>query len=74
MARSAHLKQVAHLSVVEKLDLVEDLWDSIAEEADNLPLQEWQAKLLDQRLAEVEATPGVGEDWATVKARILSEG
>lgn len=74
MARSAHLKQVAHLSVVEKLDLVEDLWDSIAEEADKVPLQEWQIKLLDQRLAEVEATPGVGESWATVKARILSEG
>ena len=74
MARSAHLKSVSHLSVVEKLALVEDLWDSIAEEAEKMPLQEWQLRELDKRLADQQANPGAGEAWETVKARILSQG
>lgn len=49
------------LSVDERLQLVGDIWDSIAEEAnvkpDVLPLTEEQKAELDRRLAEYEADP-----------------
>lgn len=49
------------LSVDERLQLVGDIWDSIAEEAnvkpDVLPLTDEQKAELDRRLAEYEADP-----------------
>lgn len=49
------------LSVDERLQLVGDIWDSIAEEAnvkpDALPLTDEQKAELDRRLAEHEADP-----------------
>lgn len=49
------------LSVDERLQLVGDIWDSIAEEAharpEVLPLSDAQKAELDQRLAEYEADP-----------------
>jgi putative addiction module component (TIGR02574 family) len=52
------------LSVDERLELVGDIWDSIADEAnanaDLLPLSEEQKAELDRRLAAYEADPSVG--------------
>lgn len=49
------------LSIDERLELVGDIWDSIAEEAnvkpDVLPLTDEQKAELDRRLAEYEADP-----------------
>lgn len=49
------------LSVDKRLQLVGDIWDSIAEEAtvkpDVLPLTDEQKAELDRRLAEYEADP-----------------
>lgn len=65
-----------HLSVAERLQLVEDLWDSIAQEADTetLPLTTEERQLLDKRLAEYERDPDGGSSWEEVKARILKRG
>ena len=65
-----------HLSIVERLQLVEDLWDSIAQEADvdTLPLTDPEKALLDERLAQHERDPGRGSTWQEVKARILKRG
>lgn len=50
------------LSVAERLELVGDIWDSIADEAtaspDLLPLSEAEKAELDRRLAEHDANPG----------------
>ena len=52
------------LSVDERLELVGDIWDSIADEAnanpDLLPLTEEQKAELDRRVAEYEANPSAG--------------
>ena len=41
--------QVFELSVTEKLQLLEDLWDSIAQNPEKLPVLDWQKEALDQR-------------------------
>lgn len=61
------------LTIAERLQLVEDIWDSIAEDADTatLPLSEAELAELDRRCAEMEANPGRGETWDVVRARIV---
>ena len=61
------------LSVAERLQLVEDLWDSIAQEAPDeaLPVTAALAAELDRRAAEHAADPGAALPWAEVRRRIL---
>jgi putative addiction module component (TIGR02574 family) len=63
------------LSVSERLRLVEDLWDSIAEDAPDeaLPVSPELAAELDRRLAEHEANPDDVVPWEAARARLLGE-
>jgi putative addiction module component (TIGR02574 family) len=64
------LSDILKLSVAERIQLVEDIWDSIAAEPEAVALTEEQRQDLDRRLAEQEANPGAGRSWADVKARL----
>lgn len=46
------------LSSDEKIRLVQEFWDEIAEEVARMPLTESQRRLLDERLADEEHNPG----------------
>jgi putative addiction module component (TIGR02574 family) len=61
------------LSISERLQLVEDLWDSIAQEAPEaaVPLSPELAAELDRRRAEHEADPEAAVPWEQVRARFL---
>ena len=54
------------LSVDEKMQLVEELWDSIAADQASLPLTEAQRAELDRRLDEFEADGDLGHDATSV--------
>lgn len=58
---------IDRLSVEERIALVEDLWDSIAEET---PLTDLQRAELDRRLEDHEANPDDVVSWEDVKASI----
>jgi putative addiction module component (TIGR02574 family) len=57
----------------EKIRLVQDLWDDIADEAAQRPLTDAQRRLLDERLADEEQTPDDVEPWAEAKDDILRD-
>jgi putative addiction module component (TIGR02574 family) len=61
------------LSVAERILLVEELWDSIADEAEQLPLTEAQEQDLQRRLAAYKANPKAGSSWEEVKARLQAQ-
>ncbi len=42
---------ISQLSVAERIQLAEDLWDSISEQAEDVTLSEVQKQELDRRLA-----------------------
>ncbi len=63
-------REIVQLSVEERLDLVELIWDSIAVDANSLPVSPSQIEVLRTRLAEFNATPSPGTPWAQVRARI----
>jgi putative addiction module component (TIGR02574 family) len=66
------LSEILKLSIAERIQLVEDIWDSIAAEPESVPLTPEQADELDRLLTDAEANPGVGISWAEVKARLLN--
>jgi putative addiction module component (TIGR02574 family) len=63
---------VFRLSLPERLQLVEDLWDSIAAEAECLPLSDWQKAELERREAAYQQNPSLAGDWEEAKQRILA--
>ena len=54
------------LPVEEKIDYVQNLWDRIAANEDQIPLQEWQRQILEERLAAHRAAPQDARPWAEV--------
>jgi putative addiction module component (TIGR02574 family) len=62
---------IDQLSVAERLVLVEEIWDSIAEE--EVPLTEAQKLELQSRIAACEANRKAGSSWEDVKARLRGQ-
>lgn len=63
-------EQLFKLSAAERLELVEELWDSIADDDEALALTDEQREDLDRRLAEADADPTGGSPWEEVRERI----
>jgi putative addiction module component (TIGR02574 family) len=60
---------IDQLSVAQRILLVEEIWDSIADEEAPIPLTEAQRQDLQRRIAAYEANPKAGSSWEDVKAR-----
>lgn len=54
----------------EKLQLVYDLWDDLANE--DVPVHDWQRQELERRKANLTAHPASGLSWDEVKRRVRS--
>jgi putative addiction module component (TIGR02574 family) len=57
------------LSVDEKIEYVESLWDQIVERGD-IPIPDWHRELLRERLEAYRADPTAGRPWAEVRAEL----
>jgi len=58
------------LTLNDKIEMTEALWDSIYEEAQQLPVNDEQSALLEVRLNAYAAEPQLGSAWNDVVARI----
>lgn len=58
------------LSVAERIQLVEDLWDSIEPESPEIALTPAQIAELDARLEQLRLNPSAGEPWEVVRDRL----
>jgi putative addiction module component (TIGR02574 family) len=67
------MDEIRKLSVEERIDLMDQIWDSIASEMEKLGLTEDQQKEVDRRLAAWEADPHAGSSWEEVKRRLMVE-
>ena len=59
-----------HLSVERRLELISELWDSIPDSLDTLPVPEWHREELDRRLAAADANPDAAIPWEELKRRL----
>ncbi len=60
------------LSVSERLQLVQEIWDSIADVPEKLELTEEDKQIIDERLEARRRDPNAGAPWEEVYARITS--
>ena len=58
------------LPVEDQIDYVQSLWDRIAANVDQVPLQQWQQALLEERLAAHRQSPEEARPWREVIERV----
>lgn len=63
-------ESVFDLSPAEKLQLVEDLWDDLAANPEDVPVHDWQIQELERRKANLRDNPASGLRWDEVMQRI----
>ncbi|MFQ5965934.1 MAG: addiction module protein [Candidatus Scalinduaceae bacterium] len=61
------------LSIPERIQLVEDIWDTIASETESIELTENEKKIIDERLEAYHKNPDEGSPWDEVYKRIVSK-
>ena len=59
------------LSIPERIQLVEDIWDTIAEKTEDIELTEQDKKIIDDRLTAYHENPELGSPWSEVYSRIV---
>lgn len=61
------------LSIPERIQLVEDIWDTIAIKADSVELTKEEKKIIDKRLKAYHGNPNLGSPWGDVLHRIAGD-
>jgi len=59
------------LSIPERIQLVEDIWDTIAAQAAYVELTAEEKKIIDERLEAYHRNPSLGSPWEDVFERIV---
>ena len=68
---STAIQELERLSVSERVQIVEDLWDSIARSNAEVPIPQWQKDELARRKRNYLRNPASGQTWDQVKREIL---
>ena len=55
------------LSVDEKIEYVQSLWDRIAATDEQVPMPEWHRRVIADRMREFAANPDAGRPWEAVR-------
>ena len=69
-AMSTKAADLLELSVAERIQIVEDIWDSIAAVPEAVALSKEQKKELDRRIEAYHLNPDAGCPWIEVRERI----
>ena len=64
-------QEIAVMKPSERLELVEDIWDSLTDLPGAVPVTPAQKAELDSRLEKYRAEPHGGIPWTEIKNRIL---
>jgi len=62
---------IKSLNTLERIQLAEQLWDSVRDKSDEIEVTPEQIKLLESRLEKLEADGNLGDSWQNVKARVV---
>jgi len=70
MGKEIKAKDILGLPFDKRLELVEDIWDSLAADASAVPIPDWHQVELKRRLARHKADPGEVETWEEVQVKL----
>lgn len=68
------LKEILKLSVSERVQLAEDIWDSIVAAPESLPITDAQQRELDIRRDAHAKDPASTRSWEDVRAKLDRKG
>ena len=63
-------RDILGLSISERIQLVQDIWDSVAEVPESLALTDEEKDEIDRRLNAYHKDPRVGSPWLVVRDRV----
>ena len=63
-------RDILNLSVSERIQLAQDIWDSVAEVPESLVLADDEKAEIDHRLNAYHKDPNAGSPWSVVRDRI----
>jgi putative addiction module component (TIGR02574 family) len=66
-----NIAEIRKLSVPERLQLVAEIWDSILDAPELLPVSDELALELQKRLEEHRASPETSESWESVEREVF---
>ncbi len=66
---NTQLSDILQLSIAERIQLVEDIWDSIATVPEAISLTEEQQAELERRLEAYRSNPSEGISWNDLKEK-----
>ena len=69
---STELSDILQMSVAERIQLAQDIWDSIATVPEPLPVTETEREELDRRLVMYTQNPDEGISWDELKEKVRS--
>jgi putative addiction module component (TIGR02574 family) len=70
MSHSLPPIDIQNLEPSQKLDLIAQLWDSLPNSTESIPMPEWHQRELDNRLAAADASPDAANSWDEVHQRL----
>ena len=62
-----------NLSIDDKIDYVQSLWDRIAARPEDVPVPDWHREIITERLAAHPANEKQDKDWEEVEREITAE-
>ncbi len=62
--------EVLNLSIAERIQLVEDIWDTIGDGVNYVDVSDEEKLLIDERLTAFHQNPFLGSPWRDVLKRI----
>ena len=63
-------KDILDLSISERIQLAQDIWDSVAQVPESLTLTDKEISEIDRRLDLYHKDPNAGSPWSIVRDRI----
>lgn len=70
---AASSSEITQLSAAERIQLVQDIWDSMANSPDVVSLSEVQTEELGRRRAAYRENPQQGSSWQEVQRRVRGQ-
>ena len=65
-------KDTLSLSIPERIQLVEEIWDTIASQEEAVELTQEEKRMIDERLEAWQCNPEAGSSWEMVYQRIAA--
>jgi putative addiction module component (TIGR02574 family) len=65
-------EDIASMTVAERLELAELIWESMSDRPDQIPLPDWHKSIIEDRLAAYEKDPSAVMTWEQIESGIRS--